>query len=303
MILNGETELRILFIGCVESSEIFLKALLEHDADIIGVITKKQSKGNADFVDLSEICLENNIRYLYVDTVNEVKAKEFIQELKPDVGFCFGWSQLLKKDVLDMFSKGVIGFHPAALPQNKGRHPIIWALALGLSETASSFFILDEGADTGKIISQIKVPILYSDTARTLYDKIMDVAQKQVVDLWLQICEGTYGFHMDGGQEGNTWRKRTKNDGKIDWRMSGRSIYNLVRALSEPYAGAHFLYHGEEYKIWETRELPDSGYENIEPGKIIDVTKDNQFFVKTGSGIIEVIRYDNDFKPDVGMYL
>lgn len=30
-------------------------------------------------------------------------------------------------------------------------------------------------------------------------------------------------------------------DGQIDWRMSSRAIYNLVRALTRPYPGAHFL--------------------------------------------------------------
>lgn len=303
MMLSGEDKVKIIFIGCVKSSEIFLRTLLECGADIVGVITKCQSKFNADFVDLSVICTEKNIRYLYSADINEINVREFIQETAPDIGFCFGWSQLLKNEVLDMFPQGVVGFHPAALPQNKGRHPIIWALALGLSETASSFFMLDEGADTGRIISQISVPILYEDTAGTLYDKIMDVAKVQVIDLWRQIQEGTLSFPVNKKEKENTWRKRNKSDGKIDWRMSGRNIYNLVRALSEPYIGAHFLYKDKEYKIWETRELSDKGYENLEPGKIIFVSEDNRFSVKTGNGIIEVVRYDNTFIPNVGMYL
>ena len=30
---------------------------------------------------------------------------------------------------------GVIGYHPAELPKNRGRHPLIWALVLGLKKT------------------------------------------------------------------------------------------------------------------------------------------------------------------------
>lgn len=183
MILSGKSELKALFIGCVESSEILLQTLLDHKVNITGVITKKESKINSDFVDLSSICEKNNIRYQYVKNINEIESMEFIRELEPDIGLCLGWSQLLKEEVLDLFPKGVIGFHPAALPKNRGRHPIIWALVLGLSETASSFFMLDAGADTGQIISQIKVPILYEDTARTLYDKIMSIAKEQLLNL------------------------------------------------------------------------------------------------------------------------
>ena len=59
--------------------------------------------------------------------------------------------------ILDLAPLGIIGFHPAALPRNRGRHPIVWALVLGLEETASTFFFMDKGADTGDILSQEKI--------------------------------------------------------------------------------------------------------------------------------------------------
>jgi methionyl-tRNA formyltransferase len=63
--------------------------------------------------------------------------------------FCLGWSNLLKAEILKAAPLGVIGFHPAALPANRGRHPLIWALGLGLDETATTFFFMDKGADRG----------------------------------------------------------------------------------------------------------------------------------------------------------
>lgn len=295
--------MKVIFIGCVESSAIFLKALLEEKADIVGVITKSESKFNSDFRDLSDIAEQNKIPYFYVKSINDDQTYEFIKGLNPDVGFCLGWSQLIKKELLDMFPKGIIGFHPAALPQNRGRHPLIWALALGLDETASSFFILDETADTGKVISQERIPILYEDNARTLYDRVMGTAKIQLRELWNDICSNSVHIIEDKEQKGNTWRKRGKDDGKIDWRMSSRNIYNLVRALSEPYIGAHFTYNGYDYKVWEVKELEDIVYKNIEPGKIVEEKEDKQFVVKTGDGLIQLICYDKKFTPQVGEYL
>lgn len=303
MTSKEEFIVNVIFIGCVESSAVFLKTLLEEKADIVGVITKEESKQNSDFVDLSVIASQNGIPYIYVKNINECKTFKFIKEKNADIGFCLGWSQLLGKELLDLFPWGVIGFHPAALPRNRGRHPLIWALALGLDETASSFFIMDESADTGALVSQKQVPILYEDTARSLYDKIMDTAKIQLQELWRDICKDHVTIMEESGQQGNTWRKRNRSDGKIDWRMSGRSIYNLVRALSEPYIGAHFEYEGHEYKIWETRELENSLHKNIEPGKILDVNEENHFIIQTGNGLIEVIRYDKTFVPRVGKYL
>ena len=81
---------------------------------------------------------------------------------------------------MDLPLLGVIGFHPAALPANRGRDPIIWALVLGLQETASTFFFMDEGADSGDIISQEYLIITDSDDAGILYEKITQTALKQL---------------------------------------------------------------------------------------------------------------------------
>ena len=60
--------------------------------------------------------------------------------MRPDIIFCFGWSRLIKEELLKIPKKGVVGYHPAMLPKNRGRHPLIWALALGIKTTGSTFF-------------------------------------------------------------------------------------------------------------------------------------------------------------------
>jgi methionyl-tRNA formyltransferase len=66
---------------------------------------------------------------------------------------------------------GVAGYHPTKLPMNRGRHPLIWALALRLKNSVSTFFFMNEGADSGDILSQVDFKILYQDDAQSLYDK------------------------------------------------------------------------------------------------------------------------------------
>ena len=284
--------MRILFIG-VKSSEIFLNKLIEINANIVGVVTKSESKFNADFVDLGEICRKQKIDYLYVHNINDCISKEYIKEKNADLILCLGWSQILDEDILGLPKLGCVGFHPAQLPFNRGRHPLIWALALGLERTASTLFLMDATADTGKIISQKYVEIDYTDDASSLYDKVMKIAANQLVDVMRGFENSTLNIVSQSVEEGNAWRKRGKEDGKIDWRMSSRSIYNLVRALTKPYVGAHFTYQDKEYKVWKAREIFEEGYENIEPGKIIKVISDYDFVIKTGDYLIEVLECDN----------
>ena len=274
--------MRILFVGCVESSYVLLQSLLEHKKKIVGVITKKEAGLNADYKDLSVLCLDYGIDYKYISNINDEEVIRYVREKNADIIYCFGWSQIIKKELLEITPMGVIGFHPAALPNNRGRHPIIWALALGLNETASTFFKMDEGADTGDIVSQVKIPICESDYAADLYENIMCAAKKQVLEFTENLENGSCRTISQKKQEGNTWRKRGRRDGIIDWRMGSFAIYNLIRALSHPYIGAEFEYKEKYYKVWKSEIVKSDGkYQNIEPGRIIKKVSDHEFYVKS----------------------
>ena len=296
--------MKILYIGCVESSYPELKLLIEHKKNIVGVITKESSKVNADFVDLSPLAKEYNIPYKYAKDINAVEVENFVRECCPDVIYCFGWSQIINKTILDIPPMGVIGIHPADLPFNRGRHPIIWALVLGLESTASTFFVMNAEADEGDIISKKKIKIEYTDYAQDLYDKITKAECEQILAFTEALENGTCVPQKQDPSIGNVWRKRGMEDGIIDWRMSSRAIYNLVRALSHPYVGAMFQYKEEFYTVWRAEEVEDAEgkYKNIEPGKIIKYISSDDFYVKAYDNLIHVTECEN-FCAEEGEYI
>lgn len=277
-----------MFIGCVESSRHLLETLIESNVNIVGVITKSNSAYNSDFVDLSFICKREAIDYIYVNNINEDHSIQYIKNKEPDLIYCFGWSQLISNAIINIPTLGVIGFHPAELPYNRGRHPIIWALALGLKRTASTFFFITEGADDGDIVSQVKIPIEYDDNACTLYNKIMENAVIQIKTITEQFISDNIVRIPQDNSIANYWRKRTEKDGIIDWRMSAKSIYYLVRALTKPYDGACFIYQDVKYIVWAVKVIDTQHYENIENGKILKVYSDKSFMIKTGDGVLLV---------------
>ena len=226
--------MRIVFIGTVRFSLRALQSLLANNAEIVGVCTLQESPFNADHVDLSSVSKEHKIPWMYAADINSSESLLWIKEKSPDVIFCFGWSRLLKKDILKLTPLGVIGFHPAALPANRGRHPLIWALVLGLNKTASTFFFMDECADTGDILSQREVVIDHEDDAALLYEKVTKTALEQIEVFVPQLAYGTFTRSKQKGDLTNTWRKRGYADGQIDWRMTANSIHNLVRGLTKP---------------------------------------------------------------------
>jgi methionyl-tRNA formyltransferase len=293
--------MRIVFIGTVEFSRRVLERLLAMHAEIVGVCTLQDSKFNADHVDLSALSAGHCIPCFYAEDINSVEALSWIQDKSPDVIFCFGWSILLKQDLLSLAPLGVVGFHPAALPANRGRHPLIWALVLGLEKTASTFFFMNAGVDSGDILSQRKIIIDDTDDACDLYDKVTQTALKQIEEFVPQLTNGTFKRKKQDQLLASTWRKRGSVDGKIDWRMSAHSIHNLVRGLAKPYVGAHFIVDGREIKVWKVAVVSDVP-RNIEPGKILMQTGSRPV-VKCGEDAICLLVTEPSFEPIVGGYL
>ena len=293
--------MRIVFIGTVTFSKKALEKLLSINANIVGVCTKEKSEFNSDFSDLTPICKQNDISYKFVDNINSKENITWIRDLKPDVIFCFGWSNLIKKELLNLAPLGVIGYHPASLPQNRGRHPLIWALALGLNQSASTFFFMEEGADDGDILSQQSFDISDDDDAKKLYDKVIAIAINQMEEFVPKLESKTYERIKQNHKEANVWRKRAKRDGEIDFRMTSKAIYNLVRALSKPYVGAHLVYKEKDIIVWKA-EIIEYPYNNIESGKVID-SNSNYVVIKTYDGAIKFLDHEFSLLPKIGEYL
>lgn len=293
--------MRIVYIGTVEFSKKALEKLISLKADIVGVLTKRKSSFNHDFADLSDICRKNDIPCEYVKDINLAENVKRIKELKPDIIFCFGFSQLLKEEILNIAPMGILGFHPAKLPQNRGRHPVTWALVLGLDKTASTFFFLKEGTDDGDILSQKEIQINYEDNARTLYDKVVAVALEQIEEFLFKLQNKEFHTVPQEHSQANYWRKRGREDGKIDFRMTSTAIYNLVRGLTRPYVGSHIIYEGRQIKIWAVEEVK-LDLNNIEYGKVLDV-KGNRVLVRCGHNAILLTEHEFDKLPEAGEYL
>jgi Methionyl-tRNA formyltransferase len=299
--------LKIVYMGCVQFSYEGLRYLLELQREnvsieIIGIVTREVSDFNSDFKSLRELAEQFSIPCFIAKGSDQDSLAKWLKNIQPDVVYCFGWSYLLKKEVLKIPRMGVVGYHPSLLPANRGRHPLIWALVLGLSETGSTFFFMDEQADRGDILSQRRIEISDTDDAASLYQKMTETALQQMKELTLQLQQGTYSRIPQPVTGSNTWRKRGQEDGRIDWRMSNRSIYNLIRGLTRPYPGAHFKKDNKDIKVWKSEIITNENYPNLEPGKVIRV-ENKSVVVKCGEGLIRLLDHEMTELPKVGDYL
>jgi len=113
---------------------------------------------------------------------------EQIQLWNPDLVVLSGFMKLLPPRVVA--SLKLINTHPAYLPEFPGAHGVRDALAAGVSETGASVIVVDDGVDSGPIISQRRVPVLPGDTETELHERIKVVERELLVQAVLDIANG-----------------------------------------------------------------------------------------------------------------
>lgn len=268
--------------------------------EIISVMTKKDNSSNSDYAPIDKYCVHNKIDYCYYQDQQQLIDWGKIHQ--PDIVFCFGWSHLLPEEFLSIPKLYTIGFHPTLLPKNRGRHPLIWTIILGLESSGISFFEIDSDVDSGNILKQGNFEVSPLENATTLYEKILKVSGPLLLELIYEI-ENDLVESISQKEKGNVWRKRVEEDGKIDFRMTSLMIDRLVRALSVPYPGAHFSYRDKKYKVWRAEIISMNMDYHYEPGKVL-CKNQKGIVVKTADGAIQLeldSKYLRDFEE--GVYL
>lgn len=281
-------DLRIIFMGTPEFAVGSLKALVEGEFNVVGVITapdKPKGRGQKlAFSPVKEFAVSKDIPVLQP---TNLKSADFHQELKSHQAnlFVVVAFRMLPEVVWSMPEYGTFNLHASLLPQYRGAAPINWAIMNGETETGVTTFFIKHEIDTGNIIMQEKEPIRDSDTVGTLYERLMEKGAGLVVKTVKAIRDNSYQLTEQKEFENiNHAPKLFKENCQINWAKSSKEVYDFVRGLS-PYPAAWTKLIDKTYKIFETQiaALPLES----EPG-VVHTTND-EIFVKTGDGAVKIL--------------
>lgn len=239
-----QEKLRIVFMGTPDFAVESLKALVENNYHVVGVITAPDKPaGRGQKLRETPVKAYAVSQGLTVLQPPKLKAPDFVEELralKADLQVVVAF-RMLPEIVWDMPPKGSFNLHASLLPNYRGAAPLNWAVINGEKETGVSTFLLKHEIDTGNILFQEKITIGDDDDAGVVHDKLMAVGAKLVVSTVEAIGKGDIEpidqEKLAKGQELKDAPKIFKNDCKIDWNQSATAIRNKIRGLS-PYPAA-----------------------------------------------------------------
>ena len=200
------------------------------------------------------------------------------------------FGQILSKEILDIWPFGCINVHASLLPEYRGAAPIQWAIADGRELTGVTVQQMNEGVDTGDIISSVTVAIDPQETGGSLFDKLAKAGAGLIVET-LDLIEQGRADHTPQDESRATYARILKKEmGNIDFSQSAARIERLSRAFS-PWPGVYTYLDGNLLKIKKC--IASDEQSGMQGGTIIKVTKD-ELFVSCGEGTLII----TDVQPE-----
>ncbi|ACS87769.1 bifunctional UDP-4-amino-4-deoxy-L-arabinose formyltransferase/UDP-glucuronic acid oxidase ArnA [Musicola paradisiaca] len=277
-------------LGCVG-----LRALAAAGYTIEAVFTHADNPSeNQFFGSVARTAAELGIPVFAPEDVNHPLWVERIAAMAPDMIFSFYYRNLLSDDILRCAPHGAFNLHGSLLPRYRGRAPLNWALVNGETETGVTLHRMVSRADAGNIVAQQQVAIDDADTALSLHHKLRESAAQLLAQALPAIAAGRVEEHAQDESLATYVGRRTPEDGRLEWQKPARTLYNLVRAVTEPWPGAFSFVGTTKFIVWQAKVRTD--FAAAKPGTVLSTSP---LVVACGSDALEIVTGQGDS----GIYL
>lgn len=161
------------------------------------------------------------------DTVDAIAREQ------PDAIVVVAYGQILPPSVLDIPRVGCVNVHASLLPRHRGASPVSAAILAGDELTGLSIMLMDEGMDTGPVLSQLPTPISRADDQVTLSARLSAMGAALLVDTLGPLERGEIELRPQDESLATTTRRVRREDGLLDWQEPAEALWRRARAYAE----------------------------------------------------------------------
>lgn len=272
---------KVVFMGTPDFSVPVLEMLIEKTNVSLVVTQPDKEVGRKKELVKSpvKVVAENNNIPVF-QPIRIRKDFETLKNMDIDLIVTCAYGQILPKEILDMPKYGCVNVHASILPKYRGSAPIQWAIFNGDDKTGVTIMYMDEGMDTGDIISIKEIPIMDSDNVVSMHDKLSVLGRDLLEETLPHIFDGTVSSYKQP-QEFTLAPMIKREDERIDFNNAGKNIINKIRGLN-PWPLSNFVLEDFEIKVLEAEFFPKT----VEKAGVIkEITKDS-FGITCNDGVI-----------------
>ncbi|MDO4805220.1 MAG: methionyl-tRNA formyltransferase [Lachnospiraceae bacterium] len=278
--------MKIVFMGTPDFASGILEAIVDAGYEVAGVVTQPDKpKGRKKALSpcpVKEVAEKAGLNVFQPVRARDPEAVQKIAEMGADLIVVAAFGQILPKEILLLPPLGCINVHASLLPAYRGASPIQHAILDGCPVTGVTIMQMDEGLDTGDIISVREVPIEDTDTGGTLSDKLSVAGAGLLIETLPSILDGTAARTPQPAESPTPYCRMIKKDaGVIDWGEDADVIERRVRAFA-PWPSAYTCLDGKTFKIWSAEAV--AGEAGLRPGEF--ALKDGMMHIQAGRGQI-----------------
>lgn len=216
-------------------------------------------------------------------------AREVLMACQADIMVVAAYGLILPTDVLQIPRLGCINIHASLLPRWRGAAPIHRAIEAGDSQTGITLMQMDEGLDTGDMLTVESLAIEPNHTTATLHDTLAEMGARMVVDYLMQLKNNTSPQPTPQPEFGVTYAQKVhKEESYLAWTKSAAELERQIRAFDPAPGAVAKLPDDTTFKIWAAQALNDEAHRSVAAGTLLHVDKDG-IDVACGRGVLRII--------------
>ncbi len=265
--------MKILFMGTPDIAAHCLESLINtNEHEICGVFTREDKPvGRKKIMTAPPVKLvaqQHNIEVFQPKTLRNEQAFDIVEKLKADIIVVVAYGRILPADILNLPKYGAINLHVSNLPKYRGAAPVQWAVINGEKQTGVTIMQLDEGLDTGDIISVLPVEIGENETAGQLMQKVTDVGANLLCETLQNIKTGNAKTIKQNDALATHAPPLTKEIACFTFENSAEILHNLIRGTN-PWPMAYFMQNGKKVKVSESEVFALDENAKHETGEVL----------------------------------
>ncbi len=297
--------MKIIYMGTPDFAVPALEALAAAGHEIGYVVTQPDAvrdRGKkVKMTPVKEKALELGIEVLQPERVKG--NDEFfatISAYEPDLIAVAAYGQILPKNVLDLPKLGCVNIHGSLLPRWRGAAPIQRSIQAGDEETGITIMYMEEGLDTGAMLSKRSTPIA-DKNGEQLHDELAVMGAELLVETLPKLEAGEIIPEVQDDSLSTYAKMLSKKEGQIDFNNSPEEIERMIRAF-DSWPGAYTSYGDKVMKIWKASVKNDEN--NAAPGTVTAVSKAGIEIAAGGKTLVaEIIQMPGKKRVAVGEFL
>ncbi|MBR5515647.1 MAG: methionyl-tRNA formyltransferase [Clostridia bacterium] len=264
--------MRVIFMGTPDLAKTVLEALVKSDNEVLCAITQPDKPKGRGYEltppPVKVYALEQNIPVYQPQTLKNGELQPIIDEYKPDAIIVAAYGKLLPPYIIEFGGYGCINVHGSILPKYRGAAPIQRAIMDGEKTTGITIMKMDNGLDTGDILTIEETDITENDNFETMHDRLAVIGGDLLVKTLKMLEEGNVVPVKQDNTLSNYAKKIEKTDCLIDFNGDAYYIWCRIRGLS-PIPLSFAYLNGKMVKFVDA-EYSDKTYDT-EPGTVVSL--------------------------------